>query len=348
MKTITARNVNDALVLGLSALDEEGVDRDSRNGPVRVFTGPVTTHYKHPEERVLFFPERDANPFFHFMESLWMIASRNDVEWISQFSANIANYSDDGVTFHGAYGARWRRHFLIEHTENLGMSDFPNASVSEIQILDQLQVIADLLRQNPDDRRIVLQMWDASSDLGMDGKDFPCNLICTFRINPYGKLDMTVFNRSNDMIWGAYGANAVHFSVLQEVMAAWIGVPMGGYWQISTNFHSYHETLQKHGSVVKHGAGFDPYELGEVRAHPIVNTPIENWFTELDVFMNEGAVLGFQDPFFKKTAVPMLAAWESWKDKDNPDRVKNAIKFANEIKASDWRRACVEWLERRA
>lgn len=159
MKTIAARNVNDALILGLLALGEEGVDRDSRNGPVRVFTGPVTTHYKHPEERVLFFPERDANPFFHFMESLWMIAGRNDVEWISRFSANIANYSDDGVTFHGAYGYRWRQHFEFYRVEGLSMADFPNAAKSELCHIDQLATIAQLLKNNPDDRRIVLQMW---------------------------------------------------------------------------------------------------------------------------------------------------------------------------------------------
>ena len=33
------------------------------------------------------------------------------------------------------------------------------------------------------------------------------------------KLCMTVCNRSNDMLWGAYGANVVHMSMLQEFVA---------------------------------------------------------------------------------------------------------------------------------
>ena len=340
MKVISARNVNDALLLGLQALKAEGINRDSRNGPVTVFPGPVTTQYAHPEERVIFFPERDANPYFHFMESLWMLAGRRDVAWVSQFSGNIASYTDDGVNFHGAYGYRWRAHF--EATIHRGDSGF------EIGCIDQLETIAALLKQNPDDRRVVLQMWDTSADLGMNGKDFPCNLIATFRINPYGKLDMTVFNRSNDMIWGAYGANAVHFSVLQEVMAAWVDVPMGQYWQISTNFHAYHNTLEKHGNVTHNAPGFDPYALGEVRPIPIVNGPIDIWMQDLDMFMTQGAVIGFRDKFFKKTVVPMWQSWFTWKEKDDALRYDKARKLALQIAAPDWSRACVEWLDRRA
>jgi hypothetical protein len=323
MKTISARNVSEALLLGLNDLKAVGVDRDSRNGPVTLFSEPVTTVYRQPKERVLFYPERDANPFFHLMESLWMLAGRNDVEWISRFSSNIASYSDDGVTFHGAYGYRWRQQF---------------------DGIDQIATIAQLLKQNPDDRRTVMQMWSAELDLGKAGKDFPCNLTVTFRINPYGSLDMTVFNRSNDMIWGAYGANAVHFSMLQEVMAAWVGVPVGRYWQISTNFHGYHATLEKHKSLLDLSPGFDLYSLGEVMPYPVVNVPIENWFQDLFMFMEEGPVIGFQDPWFKKVVTPMWQSWMWWKQKN----MKHALEDANSIVATDWRRACVEWLERRA
>jgi hypothetical protein len=335
MIVIEASNVNSALILGLKTLESDGVLRDSRNGPVRVFSDPVTTMYLNPQERVIFFPERDANPFFHLMESLWMISGRNDVEWISRFSSNIANYSDNGVTFHGAYGYRWR-------------NAFPAYVEGDSYVIDQLATIAKLLKQNPDDRRTVLQMWDASCDLGREGKDFPCNLIATFRINPYGHLDMSVFNRSNDMIWGAYGANAVHFSFLQEVMAAWIGVKVGRYYQISTNFHAYLNTLEKVKDISKYDIGADPYATGGAEPFPIVNGPIEDWFQDLEMFMSEGPVMGLRDPFFKKVASPMYSSWAAWKNKDNPQFMELALKHARAIAASDWRLACVEWLERRA
>lgn len=331
MHIISVRNVEDALIEGTALVTSEGVRRDSRNGPVMVMPEPLTTVYESPKERVMFLPERDCNPYFHFMECLWMLAGRRDVAWISQFSSNIANYTDDGINFHGAYGHRWR-----------------NFQIGQEDVLDQLATIAQLLKENPDDRRTVLQMWNAEIDLGFNGKDFPCNLIITFRINPKGHLDMTVFNRSNDMVWGAYGANAVHMSFLQEVMATWIGVPVGKYWQISTNFHTYLNTLEKVKPLLETDRKLTPYQTGEVEPFPIVNIDIDKWHSELAMFMDEGAVMGYTDPFFKKVAVPMLQSWQRWKNREIAGYKEAAIEKAQEIAASDWRKACVEWLERRA
>ena len=340
MKVIDQRNVQDCLIQTMRIVESEGRQRGSRNGPVHTFETPVTAVYQNPRERVIFLPERDCNPFFHFMESLWMMAGRNDVAFPSMFAANIANYSDNGVTFHGAYGYRWRNAETVQQDGDTGQYT--------LEGFDQLATIAQLLKDNPEDRRIVLQMWNADMDLGKEGKDFPCNLIATFRINPQGSLDLTVFNRSNDIIWGAFGANAVHFSFLQEVMAAWIGVPVGRYWQISTNFHAYVDTYEKHKGIRNGSPGFTPYESGDVAPYPIVNGSIEDWFGDLDMFMTQGAVMGFKDKFFKKVAVPMLQSWTAWKDREDGNYKANAIKHANNIAASDWRKACVEWLERKA
>lgn len=229
MNVIYGRNVHDILPKALKLLFDEGVRRESRNGPVLQYPGPVTTVYDRPNERVVFWPERDANPFFHLYESLWMLAGRNDVAGPSRYVENMKKFSDDGVTYHGAYGHRWRKHF---HT---------SLSRSE----DQLAFIAKALKADPTDRRCVLQMWDTYADLGREGKDFPCNTIATFQISSRGDLDLTVFCRSNDIVWGAYGANAVHFSFLLEYMAWWIGVPVGKMYQVSVNWHGYLTTLEK-------------------------------------------------------------------------------------------------------
>jgi hypothetical protein len=54
----------------------------------------VVTQYIRPTERVLFSPRRDANPVFHLMEALWMLAGESEVAWLSQFSSNIASYAE--------------------------------------------------------------------------------------------------------------------------------------------------------------------------------------------------------------------------------------------------------------
>lgn len=229
MKVLRGRNVHEALPLALHTLESEGVRRESRNGPVYQYPGPVTTVYEKPLERVVFWEQRDFNTAFCVYEALWMLAGRNDVKSVMRYVKTFGQYSDDGETAYGAYGYRWRG-------EAFGDSD---------PAVDQLEVIAHRLRQNWDDRRCVLQMWDSCLDLGHNGKDVPCNVTATFQVSLEGKLDLVVFNRSNDIIWGAYFANAFHMSVLLEYMAMKAELPVGTYHQVSVNWHAYENVLKE-------------------------------------------------------------------------------------------------------
>jgi len=355
MITIQARNVHEALPKGVAMILKEGFDRQSRAGDVKLIDGPVTTLYLNPLERVMFHPERDCNPFFHFMEGLWMIAGRNDVAWISQFSSNIGQFSDDGETFHGAYGYRWINHFAKK--QFTGDDENPHGEV--YVPFNQLECVAEMLRENPDERRAVVSMWSAEDDLGRQGKDLPCNTTIMFSISVHGSLDMSVTNRSNDMVWGTYGANAVHFSMLQEFMAAWIGVPVGRYWQISNNFHSYLKTLDPVRELALI-ANRDPLPFDnpyiQIKGHDpvvpfqMVNIDISEWIRELQMFMDVGPVTGFKDKFFRKVVGPIWMAWFAWKSNDGSkrQRVEAAKKHLRGCAALDWRKACNEWLDRRA
>ena len=331
MKVIKARNVQQALPEALYQLSFEGVRRDSRNGPVFMFPEPVTTVYLRPAERVLFWAERDANPFFHLMESLWMLGGRNDVEYVARFVERMRSYSDDGVTFHGAYGFRWRQHFFE----------------------DQLPRIVAALKANRDDRRQVLSMWDADADLGRQGKDLPCNLQAIFQIACDGRLDMTVTNRSNDLIWGAYGANAVHFSYLHEYVARSVGVEQGIYRQVSANFHAYEDVLSKVAPLADYAPDPltgketpDPYAAGIAEPFPLMSIEPEAWNQELMMFLSEPDAVGFRDPFFRRVAIPMLKAHQAFK-RTGPDRFDAALAELDNVAATDWKLAGVEWIERR-
>lgn len=338
MKVVEAVNAHEALENGMRLLKQEGIRRKSRAGDVLLMDGPVTTLYHTPNERVVFWPERDANPFFHFMEGLWMLAGRNDVGWISQFSSNIAQFSDDGETFHGAYGHRWMNHFVI----NVAKEDEEPTYVP----FNQLERVIDMLKENPDERRCVVSMWDAEIDLGRKGKDIPCNLLIMFSVSVAGALDMTVCNRSNDIIWGAYGANVVHFSMLHEFMAAAIGVPLGRYWQISNNYHAYVEVFEKHLPLLDRSY-YNPYLAMQVEAFPMVNGDPKTWLEDLLMFVEEGPVVGFRDKFFRRVATPIYSAWFAFKDKDDRQRIDSALEIMQQCAATDWRVAIVEWLERR-
>lgn len=333
--TIRARNVHDALPEALHQMKAHGIERDTRNGKVLYMPEPVTTMYEKPTERVLFWPERDANPFFHFYEALWMLGGRQDVVSLTRFVARMTNFSDNGTTFHGAYGYRWRVFFG----------------------LDQPMIIGKALLTDPNNRRQVLQMWNAPADLvdQTNKRDVPCNLEAIFQINHEHELDMMVTNRSNDIVWGTYGANAVHFSMLQEFVAAVAGVPVGRYWHVSFNWHGYLDTIspvmcladrafQPH-RVVQWAS---PYERGNVEPYPIMNTDPETWLGDLDMFLDEeGRAMGYRDRFFRRVALPIVQTHDAFKQAEAPQRYKDALAAAKGIRATDWQLAIVEWIQRR-
>lgn len=212
----------------------------SRNGDVVRFKEPVTIHYLLPSERVLLSPDRNENPFFHLYEALWMLNGDDTVSPLSALNSNMANYSDNGETFNGAYGRRWRRAIINEN------SPFEKE-------IDQLYLIIEHLKRQKDSRRAVLQMWNVSEDLlkieGVTGycnyddlksfsRDVCCNTACFFDVDD-DVLNMSITNRSNDAIWGLLGANYVHFSFLQEYVAAHLGVGLGKMTVFSNNVHTY-------------------------------------------------------------------------------------------------------------
>lgn len=341
MIVLRATNPHCALPVALHMLWRDGVPRGSRNGPVRMMPEPVATVYARPQERVVFHEWRDANPFFHFYEALWMLAGRRDIAPIVRYAKQLAAYSDDGVTQNAAYGHRWRQAHPCQTPDGITTSD-------------QLLLIADALRKNPQSRQEVLQIWDPWLDLSTKTKDHACNLTATFQIGVDGRLDMSVFCRSNDAVWGCYGANAVHFSTLLEYMALRIGVPMGTYTQISVNLHAYDATaehLYQYGTRDEHVSS--PYETEPVYPHALCAWgDMDQWDVDCRRFVTDDGRLPstdvpFRDPFWTNVAWPIVRAHDAYRDLPDDVRFTQALSALSECEASDWRMACEEWIRRR-
>ena len=332
-KIINCENVHEAFILGIDLFRWDGdiCKQESRAGTTLEYDGPVITTYKNPCQRVIFWEPRDANPFFHFMEGLWMLGGRDDVHFLTRYNKRMAEYSDNGVTLNGAYGHRWRRFFEK----------------------DQLDIIANRLQNDRTDRRCVLAMWDCVRDLDRDTKDTPCNTHIYFKVRN-NKLNMTVCCRSNDMIWGAYGANAVHMSMLQEYMAARVGVEVGVYNQISDSFHVYEDVYNEMERrlpevdyyAMKYPMTGSPYD--NISVYPMLapdDDSIRVFDEDLHSFHRIPAdQWRFEHPFFIHVVQPIHKAWFMHKDKNTQGAISILKEFC---KAEDWSLACIEWLQRR-
>lgn len=338
MRVIRGRNVNDIYVVGRKLLDEEGVTENTRAGIALVMPCPVMSVYTRPQERVLFDDGRDANPFFHVMEGLWMLSGSDDGRWLDRYVSDFSSrYGEEGGIIHGAYGRRWRDFFIRDDRD----------SEDGFRVIDQLTTVVELLRKNPRDRQAVIGMWDPGVDLAVNVKDRPCNTHIYLRVREdleFGRrqvLDLTVMCRSNDLIWGAHGANAVHMSMLMEYLAARIGVAMGVMYQMSHNYHGYADVLNKHPTPSKID---DPYFRGAVMPYSMFEDPdaidkdVQNFCT------GDRYMVTYRNSWFHHTAVPISLSHDAWKEK----RYGEALEIIGRVNASDWQKACREWLERRA
>lgn len=229
MKVIHARNVNDALPKGLYMLKQEGRYASPRGKRVLEMPCPVTTVYNRPEECVLIDNVRHANPFFHLIEGLWILGGRYTTTPLTFYNKQMAEYSDDGNTFHGAYGARL-----------MGQTDYLNVESPQYPGVNQLEFAIKKLEQDPMSRQAMAAIWQPW-DIVHSKKDIPCNTSIMFTLRE-GVLDMTVTCRSNDVVWGAYGANAVQFSLILQYVAYRLNVRTGKLYQFSNNYHVYRDT----------------------------------------------------------------------------------------------------------
>jgi hypothetical protein len=326
MRTLHVRNVNEAFDLGVRLLGRDSVRVvPSRVGEVREWPAPVATVYDKPCERVLWEPARAANPFFHFFESMWMLSGGSDVAFVEALLPRMREYSDDGETMQGAYGWRWRTWFDV----------------------DQIAAVVAELAARPESRRGVIAMWDPGYDLKhLDSKDIPCNTTIYFKLRD-GALDMTVCNRSNDMLWGAYGANAVHMSFLQEYVANKLKAQVGVYTQFSDSFHVY--TGGPGGKVwerVKEsddlGVDFYKHSPAYSNSGPLSPYPLhadEEWWDD-DMYrffalVTHGVVPGetdFRTSWWTRVVAPL---WQAYYFKDPVHLTRCA--------AADWRVAGYRW-----
>lgn len=354
MYSFKAVDVNQALQYAIEHLLRCGVEEPSRNGKVLAAPEPVCVEFTQPRNRVLYSPTRDANPWFHVMEALWMLAGENDIAFPCFFNKTYGQYSDDNATMWDAYGWRWR----------------------SFMGWDQIAAIIQELKSNPASRRCVLTMWAAqhtpnvltypsdslqwpsNDDFSVathGGKCVPCNTHCYVNLRG-GVLNLTVLNRSNDVIFGMLGANVVHMSVLQEYLAAQVGAQVGVYRQFTNNMHVY---LDKFPRATLEVIAEECCEIVEDQwSMPSPGPAIEPGFDDdLALFMGwarscmrlitpEAAPPAplCKTAFINTVVIPMMAAWLSRKA-GRP--TADVLLTIDRIAAPDWQRACREWVMRR-
>jgi thymidylate synthase len=186
----------------------------------------VQLHLTDPRRRLIHLPpSRLLNAAFAVAEAMWIISGSDD-PWIFDFNRALVRYADGGV-LRGAYGPRLRRWHGI----------------------DQLDRARLQLHSDPDSRRAVVQLFDPARDLD-GGSDVPCTLGYRFFLRD-GRLNMHTSMRSNDL-WLGLPYDIFTATLIQELMAGWLGVELGDYRHSVDSLHLYAEHFDQAALVPEH------------------------------------------------------------------------------------------------
>lgn len=215
MEIINSRNINHALVDITNKVLAAGANITVRDNQGTTEICPLVVNIERPLERCLLNKERKNNTFAAIAESMWVMAGRDDIRFLSNYLPRAIDFSDDRKTWRAGYGARLRNFHGV----------------------DQIKEVYNILKKDPSSRRAVAVIFDPTLDF-VESKDIPCNNWLHFMIRD-GVLNLNIAVRSNDVIWGFSAINTFEWSVLLEMMAFWLNCKVGRTTFFASSMHIY-------------------------------------------------------------------------------------------------------------
>ncbi|TDD40286.1 thymidylate synthase [Saccharopolyspora elongata] len=161
-------------------------------------------------------PARVINAAFAAAEAVWIL-SGSDEPWIFDFNKRLRRFTDHG-RLQGAYGPRLRNW----------------------QGRDQLDTVRRVLEDDDQSRQAVIQLFNPARDFS-GHRDVPCTLGYRFYIRS-GRLVMFTTMRSQDT-WLGFPYDIFTTTLLQELLAGWLGVGLGEYHHLVDSLHLYDDHL---------------------------------------------------------------------------------------------------------
>lgn len=346
MTTISSyKDVSHAVLGSLRELKSYGNEITVRDMTTRELLGH-SFRVTNPLARFTLLPHRKCNPFAQIAETLWMLAGRNDLDWLETYIPSCKKWSDDGKTWRDAYGPRLRLH---GHTyELLSGKKYPVGAVT-----DQLNNVIQKLQQDIHTRQAVMTIWNPQLDWVENSKTYPCNIALQFMVRE-NKLHMFVTVRSNDVIYGFSHNDFFSWSILHQMMAHWIGVELGSLHWNAASFHIYERHYDLADKII-----YDTHPRMFLYDYDVPTLPFTTPFEHFDVNLaklfeevhytgrnhidSDLSIGTFSDDAFLDSCTKMLMLYNTYKYNIVWD-VDDIISIVANIPTSDFRIAAIDYL----
>jgi len=152
-------------------------------------------------------------------ELLWFLQGSTNVKYLQDHGVRIWNeWADENGELGPVYGHQWR-----------SWPDYHGGTI------DQIKQAVELIRNNPDSRRIVVSAWNVAevADMALP----PCHMLFQFYVAD-GRLSLQLYQRSADTFLGV-PFNIASYALLLQMMAQVCGLRAGDFVHTTGDSHLF-------------------------------------------------------------------------------------------------------------
>lgn len=162
-----------------------------------------------------------------------------------------------------------------------------------------------------------------------------------FKRSVNGCLDVMVFDRSRISLGKLFTITMCRYTMIQEFLAAVLGIPVGVYTHVSTDLVQQSETFPAAKDLEKK----DPYEVGTIKSHPMIEGDIPTFVRDAIMLMEQGPTIGIQNRFIKDVATPIFQSCHALHSEESGRPLfQPALDYIAKCRASDWRTVCEDFI----
>ncbi len=179
-------------------------------------------------------------------ELLWFLQGDTNIKYLKENKVRIWDeWADENGDLGPVYGHQWR-----------------SWTAKNGQTVDQIKLVVDEIKKNPDSRRLIVSAWNPADIPEMALA--PCHCLFQFAVTD-GKLSCQLYQRSADVFLGV-PFNIASYALLTLMIAQVTGLKPGEFIHSFGDVHIY----TNHIPQVKLQLEREPYALPQMKINPDV------------------------------------------------------------------------------
>lgn len=192
-------------------------------------------------------------------ELLWFLKGDTNVKFLQEKGVRIWNeWADENGDLGHVYGYQWR--------------SYPDYNGGKI---DQIANVVDMIKNNPDSRRIIVSAWNVAE---IDTMALPpCHCFFQFYVSN-GRLSLQLYQRSADIFLGV-PFNIASYALLLQMMAQVTGLKTGEFVHTLGDAHIYLNHLEQ----VREQLSREPRALPTMELNPDVKSIFDFRFEDFEL-----------------------------------------------------------------